>query len=419
MRPIPFLTAIVVSAVLYLAVFERDRLLGFARGASAAQPEQTTDGAEQTVPDKATGTEMATQADLIGVVVLRSQAQTIDSAIRLRGQTRAMRKVQVRAETSGAVISEPLRKGAFVEPGDVLCKLDPGTRAAMLAQAKAALAEARARGPEAEARLEEAKAMLEEAQINYNAAEKLNEGGYTSETTLLARAAAVRGAEAAIASARAGLEATRSGVEAAQAAVAGAEREIDLLTITVPFKGLLETDAAELGSLLRPGDLCAEVIQLDPLKVVGYIPETEVARARLDAPAGARLATGEQVSGRVSFLSRSADPTTRTFEVEITVPNPELSIRDGQTADIAISAEGAQAHKVPQSALTLNNEGRMGVRIVGDGDIVRFLPVKLLRDDVDGVWLGGLPARADIIVTGQDFVTEGVHVAPSYREPKP
>lgn len=414
MRVIPVLTAILVTAVLYLAVFERDRLLTFARGAGdeAVAGAQEDPAAEQTTTEGAAPAE----AGAVGVVVLRSQARTIDSAVRLRGETRAMRLVQVRAETTGAVISEPLRKGAFVEPGDVLCKLDPGTREATLAQARAALAEARTRVPEAEARLQEAKAVLEEAQINYNAASKLNAGGYTAETTLLGRAAGVRGAEAAIASAEAGVEAARSGIEAAQATVAAAEREISRLTITAPFEGLLESDAAELGSLMQPGSLCAEVIQLDPIKVVGYVPETQVARVTPGAPAQARLATGEEVVGKVTFLSRSADPTTRTFEVEITVPNPELTIRDGQTASIGISADGALAHKVPQSALTLNNAGTLGVRVVLPGDVVGFQPVELLRDAVDGVWLGGLPEHADIIVVGQDFVTEGVRVAPSYRE---
>jgi multidrug efflux system membrane fusion protein len=350
------------------------------------------------------------------VVVLRSIARTIDSAVVLRGETRAARQVEVKAETTGAVISEPRRKGNFVAAGDLLCKLDPGTRAANLAEARAALTEARAHVPEAEAKLAEAQAVLAEAQINHTAAKQLSEGGYTAQTTLLARAAAVRAAEAAIASAEAGLEASQAGIEAAQAAVAAAEREIALLTITAPFDGLLESDAAELGSLMQAGSLCAEVIQLDPIKVVGYVPETEVARVALGAQAQADLATGETVTGQVTFLSRSADPTTRTFEVEITVPNPDLAIRDGQTASIAIAAQGALAHKLPQSALTLNNEGQLGVRVVEPGDIVGFRPVRVLRDEADGLWVGGLPDAADVIVVGQDFVTAGVAVLPTYRE---
>jgi len=408
MRPIPFLTALLVAALLFLAVFKRDELLTFAQGPASAAPPAPAPAEAPAAPAE-TGT-------AIRVVALRSTARTIDSAVILRGETRAARQVEVKAETTGAVISEPRRKGSFVAAGDMLCELDPGTRAATLAQTRAALTEARAHVPEAEAKLAEAQAVLAEAEINHTAAKQLSQGGYTAQTTLLARAAEVRAAEAAIASAEAGLEASQAGIEAAQAAVAAAEREIALLTVTAPFDGLLESDAAELGSLMQAGSLCAEVIQLDPIKVVGYVPETEVARVTLGALARADLATGETVSGQVTFLSRSADPTTRTFEVEITVPNSDLAIRDGQTASIAIAAQGALAHKLPQSALTLNNEGQLGVRVVGPGDIVGFLPVRVLRDEADGLWVSGLPDAADVIIVGQDFVTAGVAVLPSYRE---
>jgi len=314
------------------------------------------------------------------------------------------------------VISEPKRKGSFVKAGDLLCELDPGTRPASLAEARARKAQAESSMPEAEARLDEAKARLKEARINDNAAQKLAQTGYASETRRVATEATVRSAEAGIKAAEAGLETSRASIEAAAAAVDAAQREIGRLTIMAPFQGLLESDTAELGSLLQPGALCATIIQLDPIKVVGFIPETEVNRVQVGALAGAELATGLQVQGRVTFLSRSADETTRTFEVEITVANPELLIRDGQTATIAISSDGAKAHRLPQSALTLNNEGELGVRVVREGNKVGFVPVELVRDTPTGIWVTGLAEQADVIVVGQDFVTEGVTVTPTWRE---
>ncbi|KIC08277.1 hemolysin D [Leisingera sp. ANG-M1] len=412
MRIVPMLTAVVVTASLYMVVIQRDDLMAFARGeepADAAQAGSETATAAQP--------ELAQAEDSrVGVVALQSKARTIGSAVILRGQTQAIRQVEVRAETTSTVISEPLRKGAQVKAGDLLCQLDPGTRPAMLLEAKARLSEARARVPESEARLEEAHALLKEARINLTAASKLSEGGYASETRLASAEAAERSAVAGIATAQSGLETTRAGIESAAAAVASAQKEIDRLAVTAPFDGLLESDTAELGSLLQPGSLCGTVIQLDTIKLVGFVPEAEVNKVTLGADAGAELATGQRVQGKVTFLSRSADPNTRTFEVEITVPNPDLNIRDGQTADIAISAAGRLAHKVPQSALTLNNEGRLGVRVVGSDSTVVFYPVQMLRDEADGVWLGGLPETADVIVVGQDFVTEGVAVAATYRE---
>lgn len=414
MRLVPIITALLVTTALYLAVFEREALLAFARGEAAAGADA---GAEpETAGGEEAGTAMASEDGAVGVVVLKSTARSVDSAVILRGQTRAARQVQVRAETSAAVVSEPLRKGSFVNAGDVLCRLDPGTRNAVLAEARARLAEAKGAVPAAEARVQEANSRLSEARINYKVASRLIQEGYASETRLAATEAAVRSAEAAVATAEAGMNTTRAGIEAAEAAVAAAEREIKRLTITAPFDGLLESDSAELGSLLQPGALCATVIQLDPIKLVGYVPEAEVDRVSLGARAGALLVTGRRVMGEVSFLSRSADPTTRTFEVEVTVPNPDLTIRDGQTAEIAIAADGTKSHLLPQSALTLNNEGALGVRVVGEGDIVDFITVEVVRDTPEGVWVSGLPDRADVIVVGQDFVTRGVKVAPTYRE---
>lgn len=416
MRPIPVLTAILVMIGLFAIVFERDALLAFARGNAEVQEATPVTDTATSTGQTASGETSSGPDKMIGVVVLRSAAQNIDDAVLLRGQTKAARQVEVRAETSATVISEPLRKGAFVNKGDLLCELDPGTRQATLAEARARLSEARSRVPEASARVAEANAMFDEAMVNFNAASKLSEDGYASETRLKAAQASVRSAEAGIAAAESGLETAHSGIESAAAAVAAAEREIARLTITAPFEGLLESDAAELGSLMQPGSLCATIIQLDPIKVVAFVPETEVNRVKVDAEAGAQLVTGEVVAGQVTFLSRSADPTTRTFEVEITVPNPELALRDGQTATIAISSDGAKAHKLPQSALTLNNEGTLGVRTVEEDNVVDFRPVKLLRDEVSGVWLSGLPETVDIIVVGQDFVTKGVKVSPTYRE---
>ncbi|MCV2889579.1 efflux RND transporter periplasmic adaptor subunit [Ruegeria aquimaris] len=406
MRLVPFLTAILVTVGLYLLVFERDELMAFAKAETTtpATEETTSPPAGQPAPNA------------MRVVVLRSDASEIDSAVVLRGQTRAIRQVDVRSETTSTVLSEPKRKGAFVTAGDMLCELDPGTRPAQLAEAKARKAQAESSMPEAQARLEEAKARLEEALINNNAAQKLAETGYASETRRISTQAAVSSAEAGIKSAEAGLETSRASIEAATAAVAAAQREIDRLTIEAPFQGLLESDTAELGSLMQPGSLCATIIQLNPIKVVGYVPETAVNRVQVGALAGAELATGLQVQGRVTFLSRSADPNTRTFEVEITVDNPELLIRDGQTATIAISSDGAKAHRLPQSALTLNNDGKLGVRTVGPGNVVAFVPVEVVRDTPLGVWLTGLPETADVIVVGQDFVIEGVTVEPTWRE---
>jgi multidrug efflux system membrane fusion protein len=444
MKITPLLTALLVTAGLYMFVFEREALLAFAQGSATGE-------------ETASAEESDDMAALVRVVAMTSESETVDSAVVLRGRTEATRSVEVRAETSGQVISDPLRRGSFVEAGDLLCELDPGTRQSALDEAQARLTEALARLPEAqsrvpaaeaalleararvgegEARLMEARARLQEAEINRNAARSLSEDGFASDTRVAnadaafesARAgvtsaeASLQGIESQIISAEAGVEgaiaaveSARAQIQSAEAAVASAEREIGRLTIYAPFDGLLESDTAELGSLLQPGGLCAEVIQLDPIKVVGFVPEAELDKITVGARAGARLASGREVVGEVIFLSRSGDETTRTFRLEIEVSNTDLSIRDGQTADILVQADGQSAHLLPQSSLTLDDDGRIGVRTIGDGNVARFVPVTIIRDTVEGVWVAGLDPVVDIIVVGQEYVVDGVRVEPTFR----
>ncbi|MEM6480856.1 MAG: efflux RND transporter periplasmic adaptor subunit [Pseudomonadota bacterium] len=438
MRLFSILAALVLSLGIYGLVFERQRLAALVSDTSTiSEAADDTDAAETDAQDPPSGSP-------IGVIALQSQARNVETVVNLRGQTEAFRQVDLSAETDGAVISEPLRKGAFVEEGDVLCRIAPGTREAVLAEMLARLAEARAQVPAAEARIPEsqarieearaqtleARARLREAEINYNAAQRLSEGGFASQTRLAQTEAEVQGAKAQIVSAdaafkaaetgletvSASIEAARAGVESAQAAVAAARKELERLEMTAPFSGLLESDTAELGSFLMTGGQCATIIQLDPIMLVGFVPETEISKIQTGATATSRLASGETVEGNVTFVSRSADPTTRTFRVEIEVANPDFSLRDGQSAEIRIAAQMTQAHLLPQSALTLSDEGALGVRVVLADDTAQFLPITILRDSVDGIFVSGLPDAANVIIIGQEFVANGVPVTPSYQE---
>ena len=419
MRTISLVTAIAVVSILYVLVFERDVLKGFSNGQNI----------EELASDLGDGPELNTDASValskkkksekpIAVVVVKSTAKTIDSAVILRGETAAARSVEVRSETSGQVVNEPLRKGKSISQGQILCSLDSGTRQASLADAVAGLAEARARVPETQAKLDEAKARLTEAKINFNAATKLSAGGYASETRVASAKATVRAAEASIASATAGFDSTRSKIQSAEASVAIAKKEIDRISLKAPFAGILETDTAELGTLLQPGALCAKIIQLNPIKFVGFASETELNKIVKGSSATAKIINGKEIEGKVTFISRSADQTTRTFRVEIEASNADLSISKGQTSEILIASDGTHAHLLPQSALTLNDDGALGVRTVDDASKVAFFETDIIRDTVKGVWLKGLPEETNVIIIGQEYVTDGVKVQQVFQEVK-
>lgn len=301
---------------------------------------------------------------VIPVVAFESAAQPFEDTLVLRGRTEADRRVDVRSEISGLVASAPLRKGAQVKEGDVLCRISEGDRTAELV---------------------EAEAFLREAEANAEAATKLLERGFSSETTANTRMASL---------------------EASKARLLRAEINLKRLEIRAPFDGILETDTAELGSLLQNGSVCASLIALDPIKMVAFAPERSVDALTVGASVSARLITGRDLIGEISFVARSADRDTRTYLVEAQTPNPDLTIRDGMTAEMQVSLKAVDAHFIPQNALTLDNDGALGVRTVEE-KATKFYAVNVLKGESIGAWVAGLPDEATIIVVGQEFVTDG------------
>ncbi|MEM6423260.1 MAG: efflux RND transporter periplasmic adaptor subunit, partial [Pseudomonadota bacterium] len=309
----------------------------------------------------------AAAASLLRVAVIESTALPSTEIKRLRGRTEAMRTVEVVAETDGLVVSEPLRAGERVAADQLLCRIDPGSRLAEMREAEAAVAE---------------------AAIESEAADQLSERGFTSRTSRIA-------SQAKLQSARAQLDKMKLNLER--------------LDINAPFAGVLESDTAELGARLGVGDVCATVVDLSQLKILGFASERDVDRLTVGQPVSVRLVNGAEREGQIRFVGRRADPATRTYTVEAVIPNPDLALRDGMTAEIEIAIDAGAAHRLPLSVLTLDDEGRLGVRLVEDG-VVAFAPVRLLRDDGTSGWLAGLPDQASVIAIGQEYVRAGGRV---------
>jgi multidrug efflux system membrane fusion protein len=336
----------------------------------------------------------------VSVLVQKSNEQEVTNGILLRGQTEAFKSVQVKAETSGSVISQPIRKGTFVKNGELLCELEVGTKSDVLSEAKVALALS----------LDELDASIHQYELRVQAAER--------QKSLLKRGvgteAAVEAAELSASSAETQSLSKRQAVANVEARINRATTELNNTKIIAPFDGLLESDTAEYGDFMQTGAPCGTLLALNPIKLIGYATETQVSKIEVNTTAGARLISGDTVSGTVSFISRSADPTTRTFLVETTVPNENYEIREGSTADIYISLAWAKGHLLPQSSLTLNSSGVLGVRIALD-DKAKFIPINIIRDAEEGVWVTGLPNSVDVIIVGQEYVTDNSNIKVSYK----
>ena len=186
--------------------------------------------------------------------------------------------------------------------------------------------------------------------------------------------------------------------------------ELNRTEVKAPFRGYVER-IVKPGNLLNRGQICAVIIELDPLTFVAEVPEAEIKSIIKGQKVLIELVTGETITSKLSFVSKSATPATRSFRVEAEVENSKGAIRDGITGTMKIYTNKILAHKISPSILLLSDNGTIGVKSVNNNNIVEFLPIKIIEDTNDGIWVTGIPNLSNLIVVGQGFVENGQEVA--------
>ncbi len=334
---------------------------GAAKSEAVAKVNPEADIAQALQPKKSGPIEVRVQS-----FKARSRAQEVV----VRGKTEALRTVELKAETPGRVVEIFVERGERVKKGDVLVKFAVKERVAQLA---------------------EAEALVRQRVIEYNASKSLNKKGFSAKTTLASYKALL---------------------DSARAQAKSVRIRLDDLIIRAPFDGIIEDRAAEIGDYIKDGNNIITIVDENPFLVTGQISELYVGKIKVGDPGTAKLITGEEVSGVIRFIGKTADAATRTFRVELLVANDDFKLRSGVTAETTFKSDEVMAHFISPAYLTLNDVGTLGVQSVDDQDIVRFYPVKVISDSNEGAWIGGLPDTSRIIIVGQEFVRAGDKVIP-------
>jgi multidrug efflux system membrane fusion protein len=325
--------------------------------------------------DKAAGPASAAPAAL-RVQTRLQQAEPVVRTISIYGRTAPARKVEIKAETSGRVTALGVARGEPAAAGQAVVKLDLRDR---------------------QARLDQARASVSEHQSAWEAQQELKPQGYISDTQL---------AE------------TRAKLEAARVELLRAELDLDYMTIRAPFAGSVQDRAVEVGDYVRAGDPVATFVDNTRLIVTGSLAEQEAGFVKVGDTAVAVLVTGQEARGRIRYLAPVADEATRTFTVELEIPNPRGVLPAGVTAEMRIPGGEVLAYRVAPSLLTLDAGGDLGIKTVDASNRVVFHKVEIAHSEANGVWVTGLPGSANIIVVGQGYVSEGQAVVAVAAQPE-
>ncbi len=299
------------------------------------------------------------------VRVRTQSAESVMRTIVVNGKTAPARIVQIAAETDGRIEFVGAERGASLESGEIIVRLDERDRSARLAQAEAT---------------------VKQREVEYEARERLKTESYVSEAQLQEAVALL---------------------ETARAELTRARLDLEYMTIRAPFAGALQARDVEVGDFVSQGDPVATYVDNRTIIVSANLSEFDARYVSVGDAAEATLATGEEVRGRIRYVAPVADEATRTFVVELEVDNRDGALRAGGTAELRIPAEQVLAHRVSPSLLTLDDAGNVGIKIVNPDGRVEFIVADIALSSSEGVWLAGLPETTTIITVGQGYVASG------------
>jgi len=307
---------------------------------------------------------------LMKVQVAVLTAAEISREVIIQGEFEPKRRVLIRAETEGLVTSLPVEKGTRVSKGELLFRIENGARQAQLLSAKSD---------------------MQTKQLELKAMQKLKYNGLQAENQV---------------------KAAQANLAATVAEKRRIQLDIQRTSVKAPFSGILESRQVELGALIQEGDVFGEIVDNSILKAVAYVPQQSVSLLQSEQDVAVHLLDNKTVRGKISYLANVAESNTRSFRVEVLIPNPEANLKAGMSVELRITVGVEKAHFISPAMLTLDNKGQVGLKILDGENKVIFYPVKLVRNESLGVWVSGLPDTSRVISLGQNFVAQGEVVEP-------
>ena len=260
------------------------------------------------------------------VIVKKLQKENFIKTLKFSGFSEASRIVIIKSQVEGKVSSKTFEKGKFYKAGSQLVLVDPEDKIA---------------------KLKEMEALLNQRKKEYEVAEKLFEKGFRSEVKL---------------------SESRTNFENALALFEKSQVELNNTKILTPFDSTIEDSYVELGDYVKKGDNIAKIVDLDPIFIKINVTENEIGNLRLNQKTLIKI-SDKSYKGNINYISKTSDPLTRNFKVEIQINNANKKIISGLSSEVIVSLSEEDAYLIPSSLISLDNQGKIGVKVVKEKSV--------------------------------------------------
>jgi RND family efflux transporter MFP subunit len=310
-----------------------------------------------------------------------------------------------------------VQEGDPVTKGTVLVKLRQSDYAVKVDEAKSQLDQAQFAIAQSEEAVKGSRAMRDKAQLDWQRAGNLFEKQSLTKPDYDAARAQLDGSQAQ-------LDANEAQVKLAQARLAGAQaqlREADLAVqdsaLKAPLNAMVLKRLIEIGVLVAPGTPAFALGDVSQVRTVFGVSDTVLPKIKtgMMLPITSEAVPGSTYTGRVTRIAPTADPRTRVFDVELTVPNRDGRLKPGMIASLTLSG-GVRAEAVPViplAAVVQPPPGTPGYMVYvaeeqGGKAVAKAQMVQLGDALGDRIAVrNGLQAGQRVVVTGASLVHDG------------
>lgn len=332
-----------------------------------------------------------------------------------------------------------VQAGDIVRQGAVLARVRQSDYLAQVSQANAQVAEARsgletnnAQLQEARTAIETARAQVADAQATYDraaldyeraknlyAAQSMTKPDYDAARAQYeaarARLDSAKGqlvqTEAKVATAKSQISVAQARIKSAQAQTAQAAIPLADTELRAPLSAVVLERRVELGALVAAGTTGFVLADLTTVKAVFGVPDLALQSMKLGATLNVTAdgVAGTEFTGHISRISPSADQSSRVFEVEVSIPNPQGLLKPGMIASLAVSEGTATPQEVPVVPLTAvsrskENPNSYAVFVVDEREGKQF--ARLRRVEL-GEAFGNSIAVKSGVKPGEQVITTG------------
>jgi len=361
--------------------------------------------------------------DKVRVAVAKVTREDLSRQLELAAEFRPYQEIKVHAKIAGYVKEILVDVGDHVRTGQLLATLEIPELVEDLDHAVASVNQNEAEVNRAREDLRRSESAHEVAHLSYTRLSSVirSRPNLVAQQEIDEALARDRVAEAQISGSKAGLVAAVEQVRASKANVNKVRTLQAYSRITAPFPGIISKRYADLGAMIQAGTASqsqampvVELSQDDLLRLVLPVPESIVPGVRIGAPVEVRVpALGRSYQGKVSRFTGKVEPTTRTMETEVDVPNPALVLKPGMYAYVTLSLDRrAAALAVPLQAVS-SKEGKETVLVVKQPGILEECTVVLgIETPTKAEVVSGLNENELVVIGSRSRLKAGQAVDP-------